>query len=94
MLETDHTMVMGLMWTLILEFDINRAMKAAAAQKGVNANQHAFDFKPGAAKDNLLGWTQAHVQPYGQDPQNFDRDFNDGEALLALVHSLLRSTSQ
>ena len=86
--ECDQTMVLGLMWTLILEFDINRAMKAASAQKGVHAGQHQFDFKPGAAKDNLLGWTRAHTAPYGQEPQNFDRDFNDGEALVALVHSL------
>ncbi len=87
-LEGNITMILGLMWTLILEFDINRAMKAAAARAAVGQGQRSFDFKPGAAKDNLLGWTRAHTSPYDQNPQNFDKDFSDGKTLLALVHSL------
>jgi hypothetical protein len=63
-------------------------MKAAAAQSAVGQGQRSFDFKPGAAKDNLLGWTRAHTEPYGQTPHNFDKDFCDGKTLLALVHSI------
>lgn len=43
--ETNQTMVLGLLWTLVLEFDINRTMKAAAASQAVQAGQNAFNFK-------------------------------------------------
>ena len=81
-------MVLGLLWTLILEFDINRVMKAAAASAAVSKGKNAFNFKPGQAKDSLLEWVRSRVGKYGLNPQNFAGDFCDGNVLLALVHSL------
>lgn len=60
-LEVNQTMVLGLLWTLILEFDINRAMKAAAASAAVSQGKNAFNFKPGEAKNALLEWVQSRV---------------------------------
>ena len=60
-IETNQTMVLGLIWTLILEFDINRTMKAAAASAAVKDGKNAFAFKPGQAKDALLAWVRQRV---------------------------------
>lgn len=54
-------MVLGLIWTLVLEFDINRTMKAAAAAASVKDGKNAFNFKPGQAKDALLAWVRQRV---------------------------------
>ena len=90
--ESNETMVLGLLWTLVLEFDINRTMKAAAASQAVAAGQNAFNFRPGQAKDALLMWVRARVARYGMAPNNFGPDFCDGNVLLALVHSLRPDT--
>ncbi len=87
-IECNQTMVLGLLWTLVLEFDINRAMKAAQAASAVRDGKNAFSFKPGQAKDALLAWVRNRVAKYGMQPNNFDRDFCDGNVLLGLVHSL------
>jgi hypothetical protein len=87
-IECNQTMVLGLLWTLVLEFDINRTMKAAQAASAVRDGKNAFNFKPGQAKDALLAWVRNRVAKYGLQANNFDKDFCDGNVLLGLVHSL------
>jgi len=65
--------VLGLIWTLILRYQIN---------KGKNEKQK------GEGKKKLLQWLKKQLKEYGIEIDNFTKDFQDGKALYVLVSSL------
>lgn len=70
----NSNIILGLIWTLILRYQINLG--------GEESNN---------AKDELLEWVRSKIGPktsYGYDIQNFQKDWNDGRALAALIDSL------
>ncbi|KNC55465.1 uncharacterized protein AMSG_11663 [Thecamonas trahens ATCC 50062] len=69
-------MILGLVWTIILRFQIS-------------GDDDGGSSSAGAAKSALLSWVQAHIGHYpDMELTNFTSSFQDGRALCALVHSL------
>jgi len=63
---------MGLIWTLILRYQVGKG--------GLGAED--------AAKSELLRWVQNQVKPYNVPVNNFGNDWSDGRVLCALVNSV------
>jgi len=72
--DKKRKLVMGLIWTLILHYQIIQGGSGAGKQDD--------------AKSELLKWVQNQVRPYDIDVNNFDKDWKDGRVLCALVDSL------
>ncbi len=75
LLEGSEVAVMGLVWTLIKEVELQRL---AGAMGGAHAK----------AKDPLLEWVRSKCGPKGVRVDNWTSSWADGRALLAIVSSL------
>lgn len=65
---------MGLIWTLIKDFEIKTLLKALPQQ--------------GPAKDPFLDWVRSKCAPRGVQVNNWTTDFQDGRAFLAIINDL------
>jgi len=72
---------MGLIWTLILRYQISKGATGTAGKGEADA-----------AKSELLKWVQNQVKPYNVSVNNFGNDWSDGKVLCALVNSLRPDT--
>jgi len=70
--DQNRKLVMGLIWTLILKYQIGKGNTGQENQ----------------AKDDLLRWVQNQVKPYNVQVNNFSGDWQDGRVLCALVDSI------
>jgi len=75
--DKKRKLVMGLIWTLILKYQVGKGMTGATGNSGADA-----------AKSELLKWVQNQVKPYNVPVNNFGNDWSDGKVLCALVNSL------
>lgn len=66
---------MGLIWTLIKEFEIKSLLKALPPQQG-------------PAKDQFLEWVRSKCAPRGITVNNWTTDFQDGRVFLAIINDL------
>lgn len=65
--------ILGLIWTLILRYQINKGGKAAAGD---------------GAKNELMKWVNSQIEKYGLITTNFSTSYQDPKTLVALVKSL------
>jgi len=72
---------MGLIWTLILRYQISKGADGTSGKGEADA-----------AKSDLLKWVQGQVAPYNVPVNNFGSDWSDGKVLCALVNSLRPNT--
>ena len=75
--EGNLKLILGLIWTIIYHYQISVAFREAAAKGGGR--------KP-SAKDLLLKWVNEQIPEY--EIKNFNKDWNDGAALAALVNAV------
>eukprot|EP00043_Microstomoeca_roanoka_P006579 m.64030 g.64030 ORF g.64030 m.64030 type:complete len:445 (-) comp13474_c2_seq2:59-1393(-) len=69
-------LVLGLIWTIIYHYQIAVALK----------NAPSANAKKTSAKDLLLEWVREQIPEY--NISNFNKDWNDGRALCALVNKI------
>jgi len=74
-------LVMGLIWTLILRYQISKGADGTSGKGEADA-----------AKSDLLKWVQGQVAPFNVPVNNFGSDWSDGKVLCALVNSLRPNT--
>jgi len=79
--DKKRKLVMGLIWTLILKYQVGKGMSGATGSSGADQ-----------AKSELLKWVQNQVKPYNVPVNNFGNDWSDGKVLCALVNSLRPNT--
>jgi len=81
--EGDLKLMLGVIWRLILQFQVMRNMKPPEeGAKKVTAAQQKTQ-----AKKELLEWVRFQTFGYrGVDVKDFETSFNDGMAFCALVH--------
>jgi len=76
--EKKRKLVMGLIWTLILRYQVNKGQSGGTSGHG----------ETDSAKSELLRWVQNQVKPFNVPVNNFGSDWSDGKVLCALVNSL------
>jgi hypothetical protein len=94
----NERIVLGLIWTLILKYQINSHSDApplGTAPDGATAHTHQQQQREQpqeeSARASLLQWVRAHVGPgtkHDMDVRNFTSDFRDGLVVCALVDAI------
>jgi len=86
-------LILGLLWTLILNYSISLASTQATSQStgtgtGTDGSGRASKSTPSkqSPKQQLLSWINQHV--VDRRVTNFTSDWKDGKTLAALVNSL------
>ncbi|CAH1803094.1 unnamed protein product, partial [Owenia fusiformis] len=96
-----HTIVLGLIWSIILYFQIEEnahhiAKEAETPKDAVDGatppkkKMSALEKFKGGAKKALLVWTQKRIsEKIGIEIKNFGQSWRDGMAFNAVVHSIM-----
>ncbi|XP_037072795.1 nesprin-1-like [Pollicipes pollicipes] len=96
--------VLGLIWTVILYFQIEentRALEQLARRSSVGAEPRSATATPtgpaprgpagpprGGARRTLLHWARTATKSYGIEVGDFGRSWRDGKAFVAIVHCI------
>ena len=88
-IEHNQKLILGLIWTLILKYQILGGVEEH--QEDPKAPASKKPTKPPSAKKLLLNWLQA-AMPEDQQVKNLSSDWNNGQRLSALVDTVKPGT--
>lgn len=91
--------ILGLMWTMILRYQINKQLKPAPAPAAVKNPDaptplqpvHVVEEKPTDAQKELLAWVQRQLKGYPVTVNDFTKSWISGKPLAALVQALKKT---